>query len=280
MSTTLPLGNLPAEDVKKANDDDERFWSVTTILGVLEKPALMYWAAEQSALAAVQIRGSLQGRIEEDGEEAVVKWLRDARFRRPKDIRSAAELGTAVHEACEKYALTGVRPETDEEISPYLDRFDEWAQKFQPEYIAAELTVYNQGFKYAGTCDGIMKIDGVPLIFDYKTSRKDGPAYPEVALQLAAYRYATDAAVWRARRTEVSRRRYYLLGPGEADMAVRVPEVEGGICIKISPNDCTAYPVSCGEDVFERFLYIVEASKWVFEMSKTVIGKPLEAPAE
>ena len=32
-------------DVKKPADDDLRMWSVTTIIGCLDKPALMYWAA-------------------------------------------------------------------------------------------------------------------------------------------------------------------------------------------------------------------------------------------
>jgi len=283
--TGLPMGDQPFDDVAKAQPDDDRFWSVTTIIGALDKPALVYWSAEQTALAAVAVAGSLEARIAEEGEEAVVKFLRDARFRRPKGQRTAAELGTDVHAACEEYAITGVRPVVDDEVAPFMDRFDEWCQRFQPEYQAAEVTVYSDK-GYAGTCDGFLTIDGQRLIFDYKTSRKSydtkgAPTkpYPEqVALQLAAYRYADFAAVWRPRRNEVFRRRYYLLGPEERTQAVPVPEVDGGLVIHITPDHCDAYPIDVGEDVYRSFLFVLESARWLFETSKGVMGKPLIAP--
>ncbi|WP_298330418.1 PD-(D/E)XK nuclease family protein [Haloactinopolyspora sp.] len=269
-------------DVEKPEALDVRHYSVTTIIGALDKPALQYWAAEQAALAAVQVAGSLQARIEEEGEEAVVKWLRDARFRRPKGVRSSAELGTEVHAACEEYALTGQRPEVDDEVRPFLDRFDEWLQQAQPVYEAVETTVYNETFGYAGTLDAIASVGGQRVIVDYKTSRKSvdgrgkpsGP-YPEVALQLAAYRHAELAAVWRPRRYEQFRRRYYLLGDDERSMAVPVPEVDGGIAIHITPEHCTAYPVRCDGQVFDAFLFALEAFRWQSGLSKKVIGEPL-----
>lgn len=269
-------------DVKKPVDDDLRFWSVTTIIGVLDKPALLYWAAEQSAIAAVGAAKSLTQRIEEDGEAEVIKWLRDARFRGIKGARTAAELGTDIHAACESYALTGLRPEVDEEVLPFLDQFDRWAQRWQPVYQAAELTVYSRQYGYAGTCDGFLTIDGQRLIVDYKTSRKSfdskgkpsGP-YPEVGLQLSAYRYADTAATWQARRYERFRRRYYLLSPDEIEMSVKPPEVDGGLCIHISPEHCDAYPVRCDSEVYESFLYLIETARFVNEVSKTIVGERL-----
>ena len=41
-------------------------YSVTTIIGALDKPALLYWAAEETAKAAVTVAKSLPTRIEED----------------------------------------------------------------------------------------------------------------------------------------------------------------------------------------------------------------------
>jgi len=185
----------PALDGQKPADDDERHWSVTTILGCLKAEGLLYWTAEEAAKAAVNSAASLQARIEEEGREAVIKWLRDARFRRAKGERTAAELGTEVHAACESYALTGQRPDVDAEVQPFLDQFDRWAQEFQPVYQAAEVTVYSQSYGYAGTCDAFLTVGGVRCIVDYKSSRKSfdnrgNPTtpYPEVALQLAAYR--------------------------------------------------------------------------------------------
>lgn len=278
---------LEAVDVKKAEPDDLRMWSITTIIGVLDKPALMYWAAEQTAMAAVNQADYLAKRVEKEGADAIIKELRDARFKRPKGQRTAAELGTAVHEALEEYACTGVKPEVDDQVQPFVDRFDEWAQKWQPEYEAAELTVYSPTYGYSGTGDGIMKISGMTVNFDYKTSAKSEDAqgkptgpYPEVGLQIAAARYAEFAATWRPRRFEQFRRRYYLLGAAERAAAVPVPEVDGGIVIHITPKHCQAYPVRCDKEVHTAFLYILEAARYQFEMSKSIVGAPLVHPED
>lgn len=281
--TTAEITRPGEQDVQKPEADDRRFHSVTTILGALDKPALLYWAAEQAALQAVAVAGTLKSRIEEEGKDAVVKWLRDARFRAPKGQRSATELGTAVHDAAEEYALTGVKPVVDDEVKPYLEQFDRWAQVWQPKYLAAEAAVYNLTFGYAGTLDAIAEVGGLKCIVDYKSSKKSvdldgqrtGP-YPEAALQLAAYRHAELMATFRARRFEKFRRRYYLLSDAEAQMGVEMPEVEGGLVLHITPEHCDAYPVKCGEDVFEAFCYLIENFRWQQELSKTVIGAPLE----
>lgn len=278
---------LEAIDVKKAEADDLRMWSITTIIGVLDKPALMYWAAEETAKAAVNQADYLAKRVEREGPDVVVKDLRDARFKRPKGERTAAELGTDIHAALEELALTGVMPQTDEEVRPFVEQFDNWAQKWQPEYLAAELTVYSPTYGYSGTGDGIMKLNNMRLNFDYKTSKKSvdaqgkptGP-YPEVGLQIAAARFAEFAATWRPRRFEQFRRRYYLLGEAERAAAVPVPEVDGGIVIHITPEHCEAYPVRCDREVHTAFLYILEAARYQFEMSKTIIGAPLVHPED
>jgi hypothetical protein len=300
--TTLELGQT-AEDVKTEEPGDLRLWSVTTIIGVLDKPALMYWSAEEAAKAAVASRRSLDQRIDEEGEEAVIKWLRDARFRRPKDRLSNASLGTCAHHACETYALTGTRPDNQQladilraEAGPgftgisqeiavlnrMLDRFDDWLNRAQPKYDAAEVVVYHPEYGYAGQADAFLIIDGVRLIVDYKTSRDGYDAkgnaktpYPEAALQLSAYRFAQFAAVWRPRRIEQFRRRYYLLSDAERDRAVPVPEVDGGAVIHLTPDHCEAFAVRCDQQVHEAFLFVMEAARWSFEMSRDVIGMPL-----
>lgn len=288
-----PAFGQPAIDNATPADDDLQLWSVTTILGALDKPALLYWSAEQSALAAIHNEATWRGMLADDDPSCphteaaqcpAVKWLRDARFRRPKGMRSAAELGTLVHEACEAYTLTGTRPvDVDAEVIPYLDRFDEWLGRFGPSYQAAEVAVFHPELGYAGTSDAFLTIDGVRYIADYKTSRKALDAqgnptepYPEqVGLQLAAYRWATSAAIWRPRRIEKFRRRYYLLGPDEKAVAVPVPKVDTGLVIHITPEACEAFPIVCDEQVFERYLAVQDAARWLFQESKTVMGRPL-----
>jgi hypothetical protein len=292
-ATVAPTGlGQPAIDNAPADADDLQLWSVTTILGALDKPALLYWASEQSALAAVHNEATWRGMLADDDPACAhtdaatcpaVKWLRDARFRRPKGMRSATELGELVHRACEEYAVTGTRPGVDDEVRPFLDRFDGWLDRFGPSYQAAEVAVFHPDLGYAGTADAFLTIGGVRYIADYKSSRKSVDAqgnptkpYPEqVGLQLAAYRWARYAAVWRPRRMEKFRRRLYLMGPDERAIAVPVPDVDTGLVIHITPDSCEAFPIVCDENVFESYLAVQDAARWVFQGSRTVMGNPL-----
>ncbi len=302
-AATEPQLGQAATDVKTEETGDQRLWSVTTIIGTLDKPALLYWSAEQTALAAVAVAKSLPQRIAEDGEPETVKWLRDARFRKPRGRLSATALGSCAHAACEQYALTGQRPTPDDladivraeggprfdgvtaetaVLGRMLDRFDGWLQRFTPIYDATEVVVYHPTYGYAGQADAFLRIDGLRLLVDYKTSREGfdskGQAkspYPEAALQLAAYRYAEFAAVWRPRRIEKFRRRYYLLGDAERDRAVPVPQVDGGAVIHLTPDHCEIFPVRCDKAVHEMFLFVQEAARWTLEMSRDVVGLPM-----
>lgn len=267
-------------------DDDVRCWSVTTILGCIDKPALVYWSAEETAKAALASRNAWLAIERESGTEEAIKWLTGARFRAPKGMRTATQLGTAVHEACEQYALTGMRPEVDDEVRPFLDQFDKWLDRFQPEYVATEVTVYSPTYGYAGTADGFLNIDGHRLIIDYKTSRKSfdkqgkpTSPFPEACLQLAAYRYAECAAVWAPRKFESFRRRYYLISQSEQTLAEPVPEVDGGAVIHITPEHCEIYPVRCDRDVHRAFLFVQEVARWHFLEARNAIGDPLVPPS-
>jgi hypothetical protein len=275
----------PGSDVDvKPESGDTRFYSVTTILSALNTPAFVYWSAEETATEAVKLAGQLPAMIAERGRDEVVRHLAAARNRPPAGrSRTASELGTDVHSAFEQYALSGVKPDVDDEVQPYLDRFDEWAQKWQPVYLAAECAVFNERYGYAGTLDATAIIDGATVHVDYKSSRKTfdsrgkerGP-YPVTALQLAGYRHAEFVATWRARRYERHQRRYYLLNDDERAMSLPVPAVDGSVVLHVTPEHADMYPVRTDWLVFERFLYVIEAFKWQQEISKTVIGEKLE----
>lgn len=288
---TSGLGQPAIEDATAA-PADLQLWSVTTILGVLDKPALLYWASEQAAIAAIHSEATWRGMLADDEpgckhESAAtcpaVKWLRDARLRKPKGKRSATELGTLVHEACERYALSGTRPEVDDEVRPYLDQFDRFLDRFGPSYQATEVAVFHPELGYAGTADAFLTIDGVRYIADYKTTRsvvdsQGNPTkpYPENdALQLSAYRWAKHAAVWRPRRIEKFRRRYYLLSDEERALAAPVPPVDTGLVIHITPESCEPFPIVCDETVFEAYLAVQDAARWLMQTSRTVMGEPL-----
>jgi hypothetical protein len=295
---TDPASNIPmravAEVLSSMNPDDKRFYSVTTILkSVGSDEGLIYWSADETAKAAVNSRKTVEALLEDEGPAAAIAWLREARFRGAKGERSATSLGSAVHACAEYYVVTGQRPPmgmrlgdklgvVDDEVQPYIDCFEMFLDKFQPEFTAAEVTVYNTTYGYAGTADGWANVQGVPVILDYKTSKKSEDTKgrrkkprPEVALQLSAYAAADFAAVWRARRMEKYSSRYYLLNEQERALAAPVPETQGGLVVFLTDKHCDVYPVEVGQDTFEQFLYCIESARWDNEVSRKVLGAPL-----
>lgn len=286
MPGLAPADRGPVE-TGAAQPGDAKFVSVSTILGALDKPGLVYWSAEEAAKAAVEAMDNLPAMLESMGERDLVLWLRDACYRGVRGRRTAAELGSAVHHACEMYALTGSRPEVDAEVAPFLDRFEEWCDVAQPEYTAAELTVFSRTFGYAGTADCFLTLDGLPVIGDYKTSRKSvdnrgkpTTPYPEAALQLAGLRFCELAATWRARRYKPFNRRVYLLSDEEVLIGDPVPAVEGGVIIHITPEHCTAHPMICDERVWESFLHVLEVWRWNDGLAKVAVGAAIDYGAE
>lgn len=305
--THTPTQPLEVIDVEEAAEDDKHFFSVTTVLKALSSPALEYWAIKQAAMAAIDSQATWNAMLDDAGRVETIKWLCGARWRRPKLELGADQLGTVVHKLCETFAITGQKPdrdfcadlirahaaptvELDSEIHVaglMLNQFDKWCDRAQPDYTAAEQPVYSDRFGYAGSLDAILTIDGVRLLTDYKTRREPLTAkgeaqrpYGETALQLAGYRHADLQGVVRPRRVEKYKRRYYLLGDAERDLAQPMEPVDGGLCIIITPQSCEAYPVRCDQEVFDFFLYTFEAWRWLEDVSKRVIGEPLVFPGD
>jgi hypothetical protein len=286
----------------KREPDDLVMWSVTTIIdaAVAKGDALLNWAVGVTAERVADQLDHVRNRLDTEGRAAAVKYIKGLRWQL-HGLVSDADLGTIAHGLFDQYALSGHRPEVDPELHPHfrsegtllhdddmlnlgrmLDQFDRWLNEYQPTYNATEVVVYHPDQGYAGQADAFVTLDGVPLIADYKTSRKTydwkgnvRTPYSEVGLQLAAYRHATDAAVFRARRYSNRSRRYYLLSQAERDAALPVPAVEGGIAIKITPEHLGVYPVKCGPDQFEVFKFCQEVARWSFNDASHVVGNPM-----
>lgn len=287
----MPLLPLIGEEpeLTKESPEDARLWSVTTLIGALDKPALVPWAALRTAEAAVD-SDTWRYLLENEGRDAAVSWLKAARFRAPKGQRSATELGTAVHKAIERKLLDkegryAEQDRMDLELRPYLHAANQWLKDFKPKFEAAEITVFSPRYGYAGTADMFAEVDGVKFIIDTKTTRepydrsgKLKTPYPEVALQLAAYRHAEFAAAWRARQADIFKRRYYLLNDSERALAKPVPEVDHGAVLHLTPEGYGFFPVRCDAEVFDIFLAVIDAARFQFEMSKEVVGNPLIPP--
>lgn len=252
----MPPRNARSSGSKRYYDwRGERFWSVTTILsGGVPKPALLPWGIKSVAEGAVEAvrSGALVPMVEQD-EMAAVQFLKGLPYAK-RD--RAANLGTEIHQAIEILAQGKPWPDWPLPIRPHMERFREFVDAFRPEWLASEASVYNRSQAYAGTLDAIVKIGDRTLLLDVKTGKA---IYPEVALQLAAYRHAE----------------FIGLPDGNEE---QMPAVEGAVALHLTDQGYSLIEVETSERVFNAFLYAREVFRWQEETSKGVIAKEPVAP--
>lgn len=171
----------------------DRYPSVTTIIKVLDKPALVPWAA---GLVADAVLDDLDGwaRLAEQ-DRAETRRTLVALPRKTAD--DAAARGSSIHDWLQAAAEGRDVAEIERNLTPEARTFLPSAKGFlddwQPEFVYAERSVFGDG--YAGTADFWAHLPGIGLaIGDYKTGKNGRRLYPEVALQLAALRFAEEMA--------------------------------------------------------------------------------------
>lgn len=165
---------------------------VTTVTGVTYKPGIVQWAVDQTAAYAVANIDALLTRTETQGW-GMLRWYHkrtpdfetdDLRNYHAGVLNDAAELGTSVHEWIEADLTDGFPPPiTTPEMDEMVYRWEQFKEAHTIEPILVETTVVNKEHGYAGTLDGLWKIDGVVTLVDVKTSRN---TWPEHYQQLAA----------------------------------------------------------------------------------------------
>jgi len=170
--------------------------SVTTICGLLDKPALMYWAVNCCAdyiLDYVKLITNPELPDNPSGTLIRVEDLYPIIESSRKNFRNvskkAMDIGSRVHDAIEQYLNTGREPfKPGDEVEAGFLSFLEWQDKHHFKSIATEQTIY--GDRFAGTCDLICELDGKQYLIDFKTTNvaEDSPAYPEHRYQVSAYR--------------------------------------------------------------------------------------------
>lgn len=183
----------------------ERFVSVTTALGIIDKHGLPPWYAK---LAALDLIGHLDqasaaaaaGRADCAGTwcgQCLTCLIAHAKKAPIRERDAAADRGIRFHHVAEIYALTGRIIGHDEDIVPHVGNFLDFVRTHQVTFQASEITVLHRADQWGGTLDGIMtcgwmppkhrNLVGAPLLFDYKTSNN---IYAQSGLQLTAYRNA------------------------------------------------------------------------------------------
>lgn len=255
-----------------------KLWSVTTLikLGLGTSDALVNWAVKTTAEYAVDNHDVVQPLANRD-RAAAIKLLTDARW---QSSSKAAARGTDLHKAAEALAL-GTTPDVDDAVLPYLEQYQRFLADHRPTFLMAEAPVYNPELGYAGTLDGIIRLDGVPVVADIKTtahapdSGRSRPPFPEVALQLVAYRRAIHVGVLSEMRY-ASGKRYYLFNPDAQHEPM--PATDGAVCIVVSPYDYMVVPVRTDDTVWRAFRHVMEAARWQVSTSRNVFGPLVTAP--
>lgn len=168
------------EDGHKHFFDGKRMTGVTTVLGVIAKPALIGWAANMAVQhVQEQILKAEPGTILENLD----KWLLEARKAHTVKRDKAADIGTLVHKACEEWIKSQTEPTLDEQGMKMFGHFKQWATDNKVKFLESEKHLYSESMFLGGICDMVVEIDGQVWIADIKT----GGVYPEAFYQMAAY---------------------------------------------------------------------------------------------
>jgi hypothetical protein len=229
----------------------EKAIGVTSVTGMLPKPFLRFWATKLAAEWAVENVGTITNLITSNEKSAAVDLIKKAPDRYTKQ---AADRGTAIHDLVEKANQGDDLGVVHPDFRPDVDRYHEFLSQFNPEFLEVESTVWSDEHGYAGTLDGICRIDGETLIYDLKTGKS---VYSEVALQLAAYKNAD-----------------YIIN---ADGTQRdIPDIQGAFVVHLRPEGFRVVPVRIDDDVFEVFKSLLQIVKWDTSIQKTVLGADLE----
>lgn len=155
---------------------------VTTLLKVINKPALVPWAAKMSAEYIE--RNLTPGKpLDEVEIKNLVTGCKDAhRLKTEK----AADIGSIAHQWCEDY-VKGLNPVTpvNEDLKAITDAFLRFLDEYDIEPVRAERKLYSRNLRVAGTTDLIAMFRGGLAILDYKTSASG--IWNEAFIQLGAY---------------------------------------------------------------------------------------------
>lgn len=172
--TTPKIKTVHKNDSRLYVWDGGEYPGVTSVVGMLPKPALQFWAAKKVAEAAVE-RGKVT--------ERDIGWLKAAPKR---DLNQAADRGSSVHDTLDRL-VNGEKVDILDEERGYIDGFYQFCDRYDPDFLKTEETVHGSFGEhgYCGSFDAIVDIAAEAWLIDFKTTRSG--VHPEVAIQLAAY---------------------------------------------------------------------------------------------
>jgi hypothetical protein len=160
--------------------------SVTSVLGILEKPNLTAYKVEQAILSSL----TLPRKDNEDLTDYAKRCVEDSK----EATTRAAQHGTAMHVEMENILL-GKPTSSDPAIQTHIATFRNWAEENVEETFWCEKGLVGRG--YAGRCDAFVRLKDIgEAVIDLK-NRKYNPKFEPFYIesdcpQLAAYRECAD----------------------------------------------------------------------------------------
>jgi hypothetical protein len=203
--------------------DGRPLTGVTTILGVIAKPALIQWAANLAAAEAFKSVASITdaslarlietineyGKIDTDAARELDKQFPEwkaARTAHTKRKTEAADIGTKAHKFIEDWVNVDIinksplvpgapvgtypYPLADKDIKSITDKFIYWVKQNNITFLESEKRIYSRKHWYAGTVDLVFVKDGKKHVGDIKTS--SGIYGREYFFQMAGYQIALE----------------------------------------------------------------------------------------
>jgi len=158
----------------KLPDNYNDFPRVTTILQTLAKEGLTNWYIKQGA------------KIQREHKPANENELLEIFNSNSDGIKNR---GTDIHGLIETYFKTGKHPTPPPHLVKFYAGFKKLLKEHEVSPLLNETPIFSAKHGYRGTCDFLGYFDNDYSIIDWKTNEK-GYIYPEVELQLSAYRHA------------------------------------------------------------------------------------------
>lgn len=173
--------------------------SVTGACGIIDKPALQYWAVDETIQ---YLSGMTEDEIIQRIREAPEGLFTEARKASWKKAQEAKDIGTLTHSLIEQYLIDpGLEIKLDDKpdevkhtLSAFFDFMDK--EKIQYDRVECEVLTYHPDIGYIGTLDVKLYSGDEIILLDWKTGaqkldKKTGKPkrrlYWETDLQVAAY---------------------------------------------------------------------------------------------
>jgi len=181
------------------HDDKPEYPSVTTILQVIGKPALIAWSAKVEREMVTNASLGLYRDIHGTPLMSDMAYLNTLQTRLGKDrahkkeLEKAADIGSQTHALIEwnlRASLmqeAGPSPRVTDKATWAFMAWEDRKKSVNLKPIWIEQTVWSDTYGYAGTMDLLAEVNGKLTVVDWKTGKA---IYPESYLQNAAYRHA------------------------------------------------------------------------------------------